>query len=280
MEKNDADLKDLKKKFEKYYGFQDVDIFGNTVTKDMLYPTLPVREYDNFFKWCGIIQLFLSSNFIDIKNYRILDAGCGNGQDLRKFIELGAKPANCYGIDFAENAIDFARENSPPAVTYKTSELHETGFEDDFFDIIVSFNTIVNFPDNEYLKKINDEFRRVIKDNGMLLLICAISADAQNKEGFIKIPVRIFTLDEVQRLFPDFTLRRVLNGSANIPMPSGGTITDNSNTIDLKVFSNISDRLHKSGDYRSFYIEGAVKHLCSGLGLMDSSAKLMAFSAK
>ncbi|OGV51513.1 MAG: hypothetical protein A2017_01710 [Lentisphaerae bacterium GWF2_44_16] len=280
MKEAEAKLLDLKEKFEKYYGFQDVDIFGNTVLKDMLYPTLPVREYDNFFKWCNIIQLLLVNKFVNIKGYRILDAGCGNGQDLRKFIELGAKSSNCYGIDFAENAIDFARENSPSGVTYKAANFDETGFEDDFFDIVVSFNTIVNFKDDEYLKKINDEFRRIIKGNGMLLLICAISADAQNKEGFIKIPVRIFTLDEVQRLFPDFTLRNVLNGSANIPMPSGGTINAGSNTIDLKAFSNLYSSLHGNNDYRAFYVEGAVKHLCSGLGIMDSSAKLMAFSAK
>jgi len=282
MDKENAwnGLNSLKEKFSLYYENKNIDIFGNNLNKDTVSPLLPHEEYNNFFKWCRIIQLLVYNGFIDIGKYRILDAGCGNGQDLRKFMEIGAAVENCYGIDFSEKALEFAVKHSPAAFSYKACDLDKTGYADAFFDIIVSFNTIVNYHDDDYIKRIADEFRRVIRPGGLLLLITVLTSESWKKTGLIDIPTRGFTLDEIKTLFGGFEVRQMFTASSRFSIPTGGRLDDSlGNPIKLELFSNLYNYFVNAKKYESFYLEGAVNHLCSGLELLDTPTKILALSA-
>lgn len=279
MKETDGELELLKEKLGAYYTNPNVELYGNIILKDEMSYLLPVREYDNFFKWCKIIQMLFSMGLTKLGKYKILDAGCGNGQDLRKLIEMGAEPENCYGIDFMEDAIKYAQRKSPATATFKTCNLMESGFENNFFDLILLFNTITNLSD-AVITELNSEIRRIIKPDGVLLLMCVLEEKSVLSTGIFDIPARHFTEDEIKKLLSSFDVFRVMNASAVMELPQGGFISDGSKTVDLNVFYNIARQLKDAKKYELLFLEGAIKHLCAGLSLVNNPPKIIALKPK
>ncbi|WP_158564064.1 class I SAM-dependent methyltransferase [Jiangella anatolica] len=70
---------------------------------------------------------------------RLLDAGCGAGL----FAELAARAgAEVTGLDAASGLIEYARGRRPEA-TYVVGELQRMPFDDDAFDVVTAFNSVV-----------------------------------------------------------------------------------------------------------------------------------------
>lgn len=91
---------------------------------------------------------------------RVVDIGCGNGQLLRQFVERGWDAA---GVDPSPWAVQFATKYG-----YKlyASELHHSGFANDFFDIVTNTSTLEHIPDPRHHLK---EVIRILKPGGMAL---------------------------------------------------------------------------------------------------------------
>lgn len=93
---------------------------------------------------------------------RILDAGCGTGNNLRHLARLGAT----VGIDVAEQALVFCRSRG---VTVARAGLLALPFADASFDLVTSFDVI-------YHRWVTDdraavaEMARVLKPGGRLLV--------------------------------------------------------------------------------------------------------------
>ncbi|TCU33309.1 class I SAM-dependent methyltransferase [Rhizobium azibense] len=89
-------------------------------------------------------QAFLPS----IAGLDIIDFGCGEGSNTRRFAEMGARMT---GIDLSEKMIGHAREaehHLPLGVRYAVaSYTQNTGFEDASFDAVVSTMALMDGPD-------------------------------------------------------------------------------------------------------------------------------------
>ena len=94
---------------------------------------------------------------------RVLDVGCGPGYWGRLFGRMGVE---YYGIDISPNAVELARE-SQRIFGFKgdirVGNAEDTGFEDGYFDFVVSEGVIHHTPNTE---KCIDEIHRVLKDGG------------------------------------------------------------------------------------------------------------------
>lgn len=142
-----------------------------TNQKSPIKPDLYFTLLSDFMKWSCIFGSLFSTGHADLPNYKILDAGCGNGNALRTVIEFGAKPTNCYGIDISSKAIEYARENSPAGLTYDTGLIHDIPHENETFDLIFCFGVLIHILDDDYIRKIASEFKRLIKKTGMVCVI-------------------------------------------------------------------------------------------------------------
>ncbi len=100
-----------------------------------------------------------------VDGLRVLDAGCGEGQLLKKMFQKNTKN-KYYGIDLTQEALDQATKRCPEA-KFINSDLSKISFEDDFFDFIVCTETLEHV--DEY-KKVIDELKRVLKPGGHLVL--------------------------------------------------------------------------------------------------------------
>lgn len=96
---------------------------------------------------------------------RILEVGCAGGHLTGLLHQLYPKAA-AVGIDVYAPAIQEAKKRHP-AITFTVADAHKLPFKDDFFDIVVSSETIEHVVDPT---KMLNEIKRVMSKNGVALI--------------------------------------------------------------------------------------------------------------
>ena len=94
---------------------------------------------------------------------KILDAGCGNGKNIRYFNDK----YNIIGIDNCNNLVKLCIEKGYN-VSY--SDVRNTIFDDNYFDYIISIAVIHHIDSEEGRLKAINELIRILKKNGKLLI--------------------------------------------------------------------------------------------------------------
>jgi 2-polyprenyl-3-methyl-5-hydroxy-6-metoxy-1,4-benzoquinol methylase len=99
---------------------------------------------------------------------RLLDVGCGLGNDLSRFASGGA---NCVGIDISPTAIKLAKQNFTHrklSAEFLQMDGEKMSFEDNSFDVIYC-HTVLHFtPNPEAMIK---EIHRVLKPGGQAIMM-------------------------------------------------------------------------------------------------------------
>ena len=109
---------------------------------------------------------------------RALDVGCGEGRFCRKLQRLGAVT---WGLDPVAAMIDAARKQDPDG-SYTVGFAEELPFEDNTFDLVVSYLSLIDIdgPDAAI-----SEMARVLRPRGRLL-VANISSFATSSSTFGK----------------------------------------------------------------------------------------------
>lgn len=92
----------------------------------------------------------------------LLDSGCGKGY----FLAYAEKHYHTYGIDISDFAIQYAKDNLKSS-KLMVKEADNTGFPDNFFDIITCFDILEHLNNPDAALK---ECRRILKENGLLIV--------------------------------------------------------------------------------------------------------------
>lgn len=93
---------------------------------------------------------------------KVMDAGCGTGEEVGYFEDQGL---DAVGVDAAEGMIETAKERNKG--DFRKMDLRKLDFDDNTFDGIWCNTTMQFFPPEE-VKKVLDEFDRVLKPGGIL----------------------------------------------------------------------------------------------------------------
>lgn len=116
----------------------------------------------NIYKKASLQRYYFAKKHITSKNHKklkILDLGCGSGYGTRV---LANGNSIVYGVDRIK-----LENNGLKNVIFMKMDATHLKFQDKYFDIIVSFETIPMVKDyNSYLK----EIKRVLKDDGCLII--------------------------------------------------------------------------------------------------------------
>ncbi|WP_135534272.1 class I SAM-dependent methyltransferase [Halostella pelagica] len=94
---------------------------------------------------------------------RLLDAGCGQGTPV-----LAGAGVSAVGLDFSGEQLRLATENAPRAALVQ-GDMAALPFEDDAFDAVTAYHSLIHVPLSEH-QRVIDEFARVLKPGSPLLV--------------------------------------------------------------------------------------------------------------
>jgi len=133
-----------------------------------------------------------------VKNKKVLDIACGVGYGTKILLNAGSKEV--IGCDISSESIDYAKQHySNKQITFKVQDATKLDFTDNYFDCIVSFETIEHVDDYNAVLK---EFYRVIKKNGTLIISTPnkdVSSKGKDKPEN-PFHVKEFTISEISDL--------------------------------------------------------------------------------
>lgn len=101
---------------------------------------------------------------------RLLDHGFGSGNSLLFFHEMGY---DCYGCEVVESLNQIASEkfqNIGAEIPLSIIEGTRLNYEDDYFDIVVSWNSIHYNGRKQEVQEVLDEIHRILKPGGVLII--------------------------------------------------------------------------------------------------------------
>lgn len=96
---------------------------------------------------------------------RILDAGCGSGEWVEYLKSYGYE---VYGIELSEEGVKRAKDFDPK-LNVVSGDIRKTNYDSKFFDSIISLGVLEHI--EEGLIDALCEMKRILKDNGIILLI-------------------------------------------------------------------------------------------------------------
>jgi ubiquinone/menaquinone biosynthesis C-methylase UbiE len=117
------------------------------------------RIHNSLFRWIDRKKIAILKKRFDGKNLKILDYGCGTGS-------ISSKIQGCkiYGFDNNKNLLRIAKENG---LDVKAGDFESIPFDNDFFDAVISIDTIEHVSSREKAFK---EIKRVLKKDGELII--------------------------------------------------------------------------------------------------------------
>jgi len=140
----------------------------------------------------------------NLKNSRVLDAGCGDG--VLSYM-LAREGAEVYGIDVSEKALEVAKTRCRNARFYRAS-IYSLPFPDKFFDHIACLEVIEHLTDPD---RALTELRRVWKGSGKIIVTTPIYRGNPSSDH-----IREYTEPEfaelIRRNFPEERLKIIKFG--------------------------------------------------------------------
>ncbi|MFA5937225.1 MAG: class I SAM-dependent methyltransferase [Candidatus Paceibacterota bacterium] len=151
---------------------------------------------------------------------RIIDVGCGQGQDSRFFAERGY---DVVGIDFSERGINFAKEkNKSFNIDFQVVDISEPlPFQDVSFDVVYS-HLAVHYFDKQKTELVFQELSRILKKNGILAIFVNSIHDPEYGTGE-KLEEDYFFIGNMQkRYFSKKSLQSYIKGFETLVLNEEG----------------------------------------------------------
>jgi ubiquinone/menaquinone biosynthesis C-methylase UbiE len=152
-----------------------------------------------YFKHIELVKIYLNK-FYSSANHeiKILDVGCGDGV-LIYLLKKSIKGFNLkfYGIDSSNEALCVAKNKIPDGV-FNKNDVYNLGFENEFFDLVISLDVIehINYPE-----KMLSEINRITKIQGLILIGTPIRL---TEKPIDKMHIKEFFQKELIDLFSGF----------------------------------------------------------------------------
>ena len=140
-------------------------------------------------------KILQEKNISKSKKLHLLDMGCGDGVVLFLIKKhLAEYQFNFYGIDLSEIALETAK-NKIRSGNFLQTNVYETNFQNDFFDVILSLDVIehVNYPEKMLM-----EAKRIAKNGAIIIFGTPIR---YTEKPLDKMHVHEFFPQEFKQLF-------------------------------------------------------------------------------
>ena len=137
----------------------------------MIYESFQMN-YENYYndslstaKW--LISYF--EKYIDLKNIKILEWGCGPARIIRHLPDLLDESCEIFGSDYNHQTIEWCKKNIPEVQFTKNNLQPPLEFESNYFDIIYATSVFTHLSEEMHYAWF-DELKRLCKPNGIIFL--------------------------------------------------------------------------------------------------------------
>lgn len=148
----------------------------------------------------AMLRLLARAGLTDLSDCRILDFGCGVGQDLRHMVDLGAAPEHLYGVDLLTERLERARALSPH-LNFQLADGQQLPFPDAHFDLVMQSTAFSSIVDADVRRRVAQELLRVLRPGGVVLWYDMRITNPRNPD---LVPM---TAAEIERLFAEADIR-------------------------------------------------------------------------
>jgi ubiquinone/menaquinone biosynthesis C-methylase UbiE len=115
-----------------------------------------------------MLQFFQKMGFTSLHDLRILDVGCGSGATLRRLLDFGAEPENCFGIDLVPKHVEAARR-AHPNFKFVEGSAAQLPFPDEEFDLVHQATVFTSVLDPKIKQAIASEVLRTLRPGGHMI---------------------------------------------------------------------------------------------------------------
>jgi SAM-dependent methyltransferase len=117
----------------------------------------------------AVHRCFRRANIHSLKDISLLDVGCGEGGQLLRWIQWGATPGNCSGVDLLQDRLVHARERLPTGISLLQADASHMPFSDSVFEVTSQFTVLSSILDDEMQRNVACEMLRVTAPDGIIL---------------------------------------------------------------------------------------------------------------
>jgi ubiquinone/menaquinone biosynthesis C-methylase UbiE len=173
-------------------------------------------------------RLLERAGLFPLGDKRILDVGCGSGDELRRLRARGAQPELCHGVDLLPDRIEAAAA-ADPDMTFVCADAQQLPYEDGSFDLVTAHVVFSSMVDRSVAHAVAREIARVLAPSGVIVWRDFRYPNPWNSN------LRGYSRRAIRNLFPDFSvtsfglaplppLARLFGRASRILMPLVGAI--------------------------------------------------------
>lgn len=163
------------------------------------------------------ISAALLDDFCPKNPESVLDAGCGTGLNL-KWLEKYARAEAISGLDVEKTALDFCRTRGENFLSQASAT--DLPFADESFDLVTSFDVLVQIPGENTDEKALREMYRVLKPNGVAFVRAAAYEWMRSGHDKALNTQRRYTLERLSKKMEDAGFKILRKTYANtLPFP-------------------------------------------------------------
>jgi ubiquinone/menaquinone biosynthesis C-methylase UbiE len=149
----------------------------------------------------ALIRWIRSCGLAPLPNKRLLEVGCGTGNDLLEFIQIGFTPENLAGYELIEDRIAEARKRLPSSVTLRLGNAARAEFPQESFDVVYQSTVFTSILDDSLQESLAAKMWSLVKPGGGVLW-CDFTYDNPRNPDVRGVP-----LSRVRQLFSDGVVR-------------------------------------------------------------------------
>jgi ubiquinone/menaquinone biosynthesis C-methylase UbiE len=145
----------------------------------------------------AMLNLLRKAEINNLADLKILEVGCGFGDNLLNFIILGATPENIYANDIIESRVEKARGRLAQCVHLDVGDASETTLVDNSFDLIFQSTVFSSILSYDMQVELAETMLRLLKKDGCILWYDFLYNNPKNNN------VKGCPKGLVKELFPD-----------------------------------------------------------------------------
>lgn len=192
---NMSEIDEVRERYRRRNPVNDADVYNP------LRPDVWQRMHQ---KQKVILQLFSDLGLTDLTDMKLVEIGCGSGENLLEFLRFGFLPENLTGIELLEDRAA-AAAGRLPAGMIRQGDAAEIEFVPESQDIVFQSVVFSSLLDDEYQEKLAGHIWEWIKPGGGVLWYDFVYNNPRNPD------VRGISFKRIHTLFPGkrFIVKRV-----------------------------------------------------------------------